>query len=86
MGFNLVIAGYFEDGAAAIAGGLRDEFSVEVREVTHDLTPSDPVAPVTPVTDDIEIGLLIYTAGSVAPVPFLDDTLDHALKPMQLIR
>jgi short-subunit dehydrogenase len=84
LGFNLVITGYFGDGVAATAGNLRDEFGVEVREVTHDLVQGDPLVPVTPVTDDIDVGLLIYTAGSVAPVPFLDDTLDHALKSMRL--
>lgn len=84
LGFNLIITGYFEDSVAATAASLRQEFGVEIRQVIHDLTQGDPLGPVTPLTDDVDIGLMIYTAGPVAPVPFLDDPLDHAPISMRL--
>ena len=84
QGVNLVLTGYFPESVESTARQIRSDHGVEVREVTHDLTIGDPLAPVTPLTEDLEIGLMIYTAGSVAPVPFLDDTAEHVLKPMRL--
>lgn len=64
QGINLVLLARREDPLSALSQSLRDESTVEVRTLSVDLTVPDIVERVQSVTDDIEVGMLIYNAGS----------------------
>ena len=55
--------------------------------LAQDLTAPDMLEKVTAVTAGLDIGLLIYNAGSVSHFsPFLDDTLDETMRMVRLGR
>jgi short-subunit dehydrogenase len=64
VGINLVLLARREGPLEKLAGGLREEYGVEVRTGSVDLTSPGLLQQVTPLTADIEVGLLIYNAGS----------------------
>ena len=63
-GINLVLLARRELPLSALAGSIRSEHRVEVRTLSVDLTDADLLDQVKLVTQDIDIGLLIYNAGS----------------------
>jgi len=85
QGFNMVLTSYLAAPLERVAGDISKSSNVEIISVVHDLTTGDPLAPVTAVTDGLDIGLMIYTAGSVGPMPsFVDTPLDQVLRPIRL--
>lgn len=73
--------GPLEDAAADI----RARHGVEVRTLSLDLTAPDMLERVRAVTDDIEVGLLVYNAGaSLRTGPFIDWELDEVLQVIRL--
>src|ERR1017187_5003594 len=62
-GFKLVLGGRKPAPLEELAGELRSG-GAEVRTLSADLSQSDVLAKVRAVTDDIEVGLLIYNAGA----------------------
>ena len=76
-GFDLVLLArkveQLEDAAALVR-----KAGVEVRTLSADLTDPDVVDKIRTVTDDIDVGLLIYNAGANAyGTHFLDGELDR---------
>lgn len=85
QGFNLVITGNLAEPVEAVLADLKRKYPVASLGVVHDLTLPDPLTPVSKITDDLQIGLLIYNAGSVPPTPdFLEAPLDDALRALRL--
>jgi short-subunit dehydrogenase len=83
-GRNLVLLARNGEALAQAAAAITRDHAVEVRTHTLDLTAADMEEQLANVTDDLEIGLLIYNAGAIhGAAPFLDDPLE---KHQQLIR
>jgi len=84
-GFNLVLTGHERHALEHVAASVSQTGSTQVRTVTHDLCEEDPVEAVRAATDDVEIGLMIYTVGSVSPSPsFVDAPLEQGLRATRL--
>lgn len=79
-GFNLVLLARREQVLGNLCADLVEQFGIEVRGVAIDLTGGWLLESLRSVTDDIEIGLLIYNAGAVhGAALFHDRSLDDAL-------
>jgi len=63
-GINLVLLARREGPLQALAKSIESEHGIEVRPASVDLTARDLVDRVRTITDDLEVGLLIYNAGS----------------------
>ena len=63
-GFNLVLIARKPGPLEALAQALRSEHPTEVRTASIDLSRPDALDQVRAVTDDVEVGLLIYNAGA----------------------
>jgi len=76
-GFKLVLVARRLGPLDALAGDLRKE-GCEVRVASVDMTGPDALHHIRVVTDDIEVGLLIYNAGVVGlDTPFLDRRIEE---------
>lgn len=84
QGLNLVLLARKPGPLAELAAELRAEARVEVRTVSLDVTAGDMLEQVQQATRGLEVGLLIYNAGSVAPISFLDSPLEDALRTLRL--
>ena len=84
-GINLVLLARKPGPLKALAGRLKDEFGVETRALAIDLTQPDMLDRVAGLTDDIDVGLLVYNAGaSHRTGPFLDWPVEDVLKVIHL--
>jgi short-subunit dehydrogenase len=84
-GLNLVLVARKPGPLTALADELRTTRGVAVRELAQDLTAPDALDDIRAITDDIDIGLLIYNAGSVSGfAEFLDAPLEDALRMARL--
>jgi short-subunit dehydrogenase len=68
----------------ALATEIRQRYGTEIRTLALDLTADDMLKQLEQVTQDIEVGLLIYNAGSMDRMPeFLDDTHEGVLHTIE---
>jgi short-subunit dehydrogenase len=84
-GINLVLIarkpGPLEDSAQM----LRTATGIQVRTLSVDLTAPDLLDGVRKLTDDVDVGLLIYNAGGpIALGPFIKQTFREAMYPLYL--
>jgi len=80
-GINVVLVARKPEPLEAVAASVRAKTGVEVRTLSLDLARDDMLDRIREVTDDVDIGLVIYNAGaSHRTGPFLDGTLDDALR------
>lgn len=84
QGFNLVLIARKPDPLRTLKDEIGASFDVEVRTLALDITSDEMLAKVAAATDDVEVGLLIYNAGSSSPKPFLDSPLSDALHTIRL--
>jgi short-subunit dehydrogenase len=84
-GFNLVLLARREDVLADCAASIRNDHPVEVRTLCADLTAPDLTDAVDRAVSDLEVGMLIYNAGSpTAMGRFLDQPVEAALQLVAL--
>jgi short-subunit dehydrogenase len=83
-GLNLVLLARKPAALEEVAHQVRSNFGVQVRTASLDLRLPDVLDRVRAFTDDIEVGMLIYNAGVIAPSAFLDRSLDQTLKSLRL--
>jgi len=84
-GLNLVLLARRREPLRDARKQICSEFPVEVRIHEMDLTAPDLETQLVKVTDDLDIGLLIYNAGAVHGTGlFLDDPLQRARNLVQL--
>jgi short-subunit dehydrogenase len=78
---NLVLVARRPEPLEKLGQEVRAASKVEVRTLSLDLKRSDMLGRIREVTDDIEVGLLIFNAGELDSVwgPFLDRTLEDVL-------
>ncbi len=80
QGVNLVLLARSEGPLEATAAAVRAARGVEVRTLALDLGREDVVGAVCSVTDDLEVGMLIYNAGAATgPVALIEQEVDNAL-------
>ena len=84
QGIHLVLLARKPGALAALAAALRAESGIEVRTASIDVTGPDLLEQVRALTSDLDVGLLIYNAGSALPCSFLDAPLEDALHTMRL--
>ena len=83
-GLNLILVARSEDLLRKEAARLRGEFGVDVKTIALDLSGDNILEAITPVTDPLEVGLLINNAGISRVRPFLEHTLDQLLTQLHL--
>jgi short-subunit dehydrogenase len=84
-GINVVLVARKKGPLAEAAALVRAEYPVEVRTLSLDMTADDMVDRIRSVTDDIEIGLLVYNAGAAHVMGrFLDLSIDDAMRIINL--
>ena len=85
QGINLVLIARKPEPLAELAAGVKARSGAEVRTLSTDLTAPDMLERVRSVTDDIEVGMMIYNAGAVTKFgEFLDAPLEDALRMVRL--
>jgi short-subunit dehydrogenase len=87
-GINLVLIARRVEPLDEIASKLRTEAGVQVRTLQLDLSATRPdlLERIRQITDDIDVGLLIYNAADTGHIkPFLEQTLDQAVSSVRLI-
>ncbi len=79
IGLNVVVVARREDRLRSLARELERDYSVQTRVVAFDLTREDLREPIRDATADIEIGLLVNSAGFATSGHLLDNDLDDEL-------
>lgn len=88
-GFNLVLTARKPGPLQGLAEDLRSAYAIAVRTLALDLCSPDRLAQLRTATDDIEVGLVIYNAGSgtpagnTNPTQAIGDFLDRPLADAQ---
>ena len=83
-GLNTVLVATNADLLQRRADSLKRDYGVEVRTIAVDLNREDLLQAITPITDSLEIGLLINNAGVSKVSPFLNLTEDELVKQLQV--
>ena len=78
-GVNVVVAARRSEPLHQVADRLRQSHGVDSRVAVLDLAAENMMATLRAVTDDVEVGLVIYNATGHFIGPFVDEPLDHAL-------
>jgi short-subunit dehydrogenase len=80
-GINVVLVARKPEPLEAVADSVRTTAGVEVRSLSLDLARDDMLERIREVTDDVDIGLLVYNAGAAHRTgSFLEGALDDALR------
>jgi uncharacterized protein len=84
-GINIVLVARKQGPLDESAAAIRAKYGVEVRTLVLDLTDAAMLDRIREVTDDIDVGLLVYNAGASHRTGFyLDWPLEDVLKVIQL--
>jgi short-subunit dehydrogenase len=84
-GINVVMIARKKELLAKTAADVRAATGAEVRTLALDLTDLDMLDRIREVTDDVDVGLLIYNAGSGDNMGFfLEAPIESSLKVMRL--
>jgi len=84
-GINLVLIARKQASLEQVAQRVRAESAVQVRTLPLDLTSPDVLERVRAITDDIEVGILVYVAGANQSMQrFFDAPLESALRVVRL--
>jgi short-subunit dehydrogenase len=75
-GLNLVLVARRKNRLDRLASELGQQFGIEVRVVVADLAREDFVTPIREATSDIEVGLLVNSAGFATSGALLDNDLE----------
>jgi short-subunit dehydrogenase len=77
-GLNVVVAARRAEPLAEVAQGLRADAGVDARPVVVDLSASDCLDTMRAVTDELEVGLVVFNATGSFVGEFLDEGHDDA--------
>ncbi len=83
-GLNLVLLARKPQPLEEVAQQVKANSAVQVRTASIDLRAEDVLERIRAVTDDIEVGMLIYNAGVISASQFLDRSLEQNLKSLRL--
>ena len=83
QGFNLVLVARRVYLLQPMADELMTKYSIQTRVIGADLAGEDFLAGLRPVTDDLDIGLVVSNAGLAQPGEFVQmkiDQLEHGVR------
>jgi short-subunit dehydrogenase len=83
-GLNVILVATNTDLLQAQADSINKDYGVEAKTIVLDLSREDILQEITPVTDSLEIGLLVNNAGMSRVRPFLNHTLDQLVKQLHV--
>jgi hypothetical protein len=83
-GLNVVLIATNEELLKTQADSIKRNYKVEVKTITLDLSRDNFLQEITPVTDSLEIGLLVNNAGISKVRPFLHHTVDQLTKQLHV--
>ncbi len=83
-GLNTILVARSGELLDDLAGQIKEAYKVEVKTIVLDLSRPDILDVITPVTDSLEIGLLINNAGISRVRPFLEHSLEQLLTQLNL--
>ncbi len=83
-GLNTILIATNADLLQAQADLIKNDYGVEVKPIALDLSREDILQEITPITDSLEIGLLVNNAGLSKVSPFLNLTLDRLAKQLHV--
>lgn len=78
-GLNLILAARSREILTALAGELGARHGIEVRVVSADLAQPDALETIESATRDLDVGLLVASAGFGTSGPFLEASLEQEL-------
>ncbi len=83
-GLNTVLIATNADLLQTQADSLKKYYGVEVKTIVVDLSREDILQQIVPITDSMEIGLLVNNAGLSKVSPFLNLSLDQLVKQLHV--
>lgn len=83
-GINVILAARRLDKLEELGAQLQQEFAVDYRTVQVDISDPDFMNAIRPVTDGLDIGLVISNAGSGKPGSFLKHSYEHLMGVVRL--
>jgi NAD(P)-dependent dehydrogenase (short-subunit alcohol dehydrogenase family) len=83
-GLNTILVATNADLLQHQADSIKNDYGVEVKIIMLDLSREDILEEITPITDSMEIGLLVNNAGLSKVSPFLNLTLDQLVKQLNI--
>lgn len=84
-GLNIVLLARNARTLDETGGAVRAAHGVEVRTAQVDLTADDMLDAIRAATDDVEVGMLVYNAGSAAaPMALIDQPVERAMGTIRL--
>jgi uncharacterized protein len=84
LGLNLVLVARSADALEILADQIRNQYKVQVRALTQDLSAADAVEQITSRVSDLEIGLLVSNAAVSCVGPFLETSLEDHFREIQV--
>ncbi len=84
QGLNLILIATNEAMLKTRADSIKKNYGVEVKTLALDLSREDILQVITPVTDSLEIGLLVNNAGMSKVCPFLQQNIDQHVKQLHV--
>lgn len=84
-GISIVLVARKPEPLAEVAAEVRERHGVEVRTLSLDLTVADLLDRIRAVTDDIDVGFLIYNAGAAHVTgPYINWALEDVVRVIRL--
>jgi short-subunit dehydrogenase len=83
-GLNLVLIARRMEPLKELQEELQGRYGVEVRPVQLDLASPNLIEELSPHTDDIEVGLMVYDTAFHTIGPFLQQTLENHLRHIEV--
>jgi uncharacterized protein len=83
-GLNLVLVARRAEKLSTLASRLINDYGIQVRTISLDLALADTAQTIVTQTQDLEIGLFIYNAGTSVAGPFEATTLESHLHELDL--
>jgi short-subunit dehydrogenase len=83
-GLNIILVATNEELLKKQSDAIKTKHSVAVKTIVCDLSQESILPCITPVTDSLEIGLLVNNAGVSKVHPFLKDSLDYLVKQLHI--
>jgi short-subunit dehydrogenase len=84
-GINLILVARKEGPLEEVSRDIRANSSVDVRALSLDLARDDMLDHIREVSDDVEVGLVVYNAGAAHRTgPFLNGSLEDALRTLRV--
>jgi short-subunit dehydrogenase len=83
-GLNTILVATNTDLLKAQADAITRDYGVQVKTISLDLSRKDILPAITPVTDSLEVGLLVNNAGISNVRPFLQHTPDQLVKQLHV--